>query len=151
MRKKYSGVLLLCTLLTALTAIPSNAFNILSHFGLAQYLERNSAVTWREVESAGTRCFEVDFPGRGVWGLELWTSAPASNPGIVFLPASMRTPELRFLGRTETLTVEVDRAGTVEFCATSMGLLDDAEIRSVFLPTKGGDPDETEIEPDPKP
>lgn len=119
MGKRSRRFLLYSTLVAAISTIPSNAVTILSHLGMARALERDSNVSWREVETVGPRCFEADFPQAGLWGLELRSSAPSSNPGMIFLPTTDYGPELRFLERTETVMVEVSQAGRVELCLTS--------------------------------
>jgi hypothetical protein len=151
MRTRSRRFLLYSTLAAAITTIPSNAVTVLSHLSQARGPERSSSVRWRVAKTIEPSCFKTDLPEAGLWWIEMRSSTPASNPGMIFLPTTDFGPELRFLERTETVMVAVSQAGQARLCLTSQAPLDDVRLTSRFLARKGGDPKEIEIEPDPQP
>ena len=100
---------------------------------------------WREENTADRSCFKLQVPSKGVWLLELRSTQPATHPGLLVLDANGISP--RTLERVEGVMLQVCHPGVHRVCLTSAASLDDVELVSSFL--KGGDPMETEVDPNP--
>ncbi len=111
-------------------------------------------LVWQDAAENAPRCRALDFPEAGLWWLELWTAQPSTAPGFVVVHTGLEAGP-RFVERMEGQMRLVDHPGEHLVCLTSQGSLGEVEIVSVLvtpadeLPTKDGDPDETEVELDP--
>lgn len=105
-------------------------------------LERQ--LEWWEAETAGPRCFKAQVPV-GKWWIEVRSTQPATSPSLMVLDAAGASP--RVVERVEGVMLQVCRPGEHLVCLTSAAPLGDVELASTLL--KGGDPMETEVDPDP--
>ncbi len=131
--------LLLLTALNFFTTAPNAT-------GVQPALPVDQRLSWREAKAPGKRCFEVDVPTKGAWWIEMRSTRPAMSPSLMVIGADGGAGP-RMLERTYGVMLEVCHPGEYTVCLTSSTPLGDVELASVFL--KGGDPLETEVDPDP--
>lgn len=160
---KYQDIGFTFLHLVLLTALASSSFGI-SHatehrpylFADTPSLALDSRVQWREDETAGPRCFTTHVPAApGTWWIEVAVSAPATTPELlVFSPddGGSTDEDPSIVQRVHAVLLEVHRPGEYVVCLTSQAPLGDVELGNAFLAKvtfKGGDPDESEPDPEP--